>query len=58
MTFQKTDYIHNNPVVAGIVPEPEHYILSNATNYSGKKGVLDVEILERPMSLEGYVFGY
>jgi putative transposase len=58
VTFQKIDYIHNNPVVAGIVHEPEHYILSSATDYSGKKGVLDVEILERPMSLEGYVLGY
>lgn len=58
MTFQKIDYIHNNPVTAGIVYEPEHYLLSSATDYSGNKGILDIEISERPMSLEGYVFGY
>ncbi len=27
---QKINYIHNNPVVAGIVTEPEHYWLSSA----------------------------
>lgn len=56
VTFQKIDYIHNNPVVAGIVSEADHYLLSSARDYLGIRGVLDVEILERPMSLEGYVF--
>jgi hypothetical protein len=27
---QKVEYIHRNPVVAGIVTEPEHYLLSSA----------------------------
>ncbi|MEO5584051.1 MAG: transposase [Flavobacteriales bacterium] len=27
---QKVEYIHMNPVVAGIVTEPEHYLLSSA----------------------------
>ena len=58
VTFQKVDYVHNNPVVAGIVSEADHYLHSSARDYSGTKGVLDVEILERPMSLEGYVFSY
>jgi len=58
VTFQKIDYVHNNPVVAGIVSEADHYLHSSARDYSGTKGVLDVEILERPMSLEGYVFSY
>ncbi|MEZ4911819.1 MAG: hypothetical protein R2774_13275 [Saprospiraceae bacterium] len=58
VTFQKIDYVHNNPVVAGIVSEADHYLHSSARDYLGKKGVLDVEILERPMSLEGYVFSY
>ncbi len=57
-TFQKIDYVHNNPVVAGIVSEPDHYLYSSARDYLGINGVLDVEILERPMSLEGYVFSY
>jgi putative transposase len=58
VTFQKIDYVHNNPVVAGIVSEADHYLHSSARDYLGKKGILDVEILERPMSLEGYVFSY
>jgi putative transposase len=29
-TAQKLDYIHYNPVAAGIVDEPEHYLLSSA----------------------------
>ncbi len=56
VTFQKIDYIHNNPVVSAIVSEADHYLHSSARDYLGIKGVLDVEILERPMSLEGYVF--
>jgi len=44
------------PVVAGTVSEADHYLHSSARDYLGTKGVLAVEILERPMSLEGYVF--
>ncbi|MCB9310534.1 MAG: transposase [Lewinellaceae bacterium] len=58
VTFQKIDYVHNNPVTAGIVSEAEHYLHSSARDYLGIKGVLDIEIIERPMSLEGYVFSY
>jgi len=46
------------PVVAGIVSEADHYLHSSARDYLGTKGVLDVEMLERPMSLEDYVFSY
>ncbi len=42
-------------VVVGIASEADHYLHSSAR---GTKGVLDVEILERPMSLEDYVFSY
>lgn len=31
---QKEDYIHNNPVKAGFVTEPEHWRLSSASPYS------------------------
>ena len=44
--LQKLDYIHNNPVTAAIVEEPEHYIYSSATNYAGNKGVIDVILLD------------
>jgi REP element-mobilizing transposase RayT len=58
VTFHKIDYVHNNPVAAGIVSEAEHYSHSSSRDYSGIKGILDIEILERPISLEGYVFSY
>lgn len=31
--MQKLAYIHNNPVVADIVDEPEAYVHSSARNY-------------------------
>ncbi len=31
--FQKMNYIHNNPVEAGIVEKPEHYMYSSAKDY-------------------------
>jgi len=35
MLDQRLDYIHDNPVKAGIVLLPEHYMYSSATNYAG-----------------------
>lgn len=42
---QKLDYIHQNPVVDGWVSSPDHYVYSSAVNYSGRKGLIDVELL-------------
>ncbi|PWS27522.1 transposase [Pedobacter yonginense] len=42
---QKLDYIHYNPVEAGIVAEPEHYLNSSAINYSGGLGLIDIVFL-------------
>ena len=39
---QKVDYIHNNPVRAGIVSKPEDYLYSSARNYAGLEYVLEV----------------
>ena len=39
----KIDYVHNNPVNAGIVDEPLHYLYSNARDYAGIKGLAKVE---------------
>ena len=36
MLDQKIDYIHQNPVEAGIVLSPENYLYSSAVNYSGR----------------------
>lgn len=46
MIEQKMDYIHNNPVKAGIVDNPEDYIYSSARDYAGIKGLLDIEFLD------------
>ncbi len=42
---QKMNYIHNNPVVAGIVENSEEYLYSSARDYSGGKGLIDIEYL-------------
>ena len=40
---QRLNYIHNNPVEAGIVLSPEHYFYSSAVNYAGlPEKLLDV----------------
>jgi hypothetical protein len=39
---QKIEYIHNNPVRAGIVERPEDYLYSSARNYAGLVGVFDI----------------
>lgn len=39
---QKLDYIHNNPIEAGIVTEAEYYNYSSAINYAGGMGLLEV----------------
>lgn len=43
---QKLDYIHNNPVRAGLVDEPWHYRYSSARDYIGQEGLLKVRLLE------------
>ena len=39
---QKINYIHENPVRAGIVEKAEDYLYSSARDYAGLRGVLDV----------------
>ena len=43
---QKLAYIHQNPVKAGIVDEPEAYLYSSARNYAGQPGLLAVTLIE------------
>ncbi len=43
---QKLNYLHNNPVVAGFVDEPEDYLFSSARDYAGIKGLLDIKFIE------------
>jgi len=60
---QKLTYIHNNPVVDGIVDLPEHYLLSSASNYHNAhlpkqdlKNKLEIDLLEGIWNDEGFVF--
>lgn len=43
---QKLNYIHDNPVVAGIVDRPEDYSYSSARDYYGIKGLLEIELAD------------
>jgi len=45
--IEKLDYIHNNPVRAGIVENPEDYLYSSARNYADLNGILEVIHLTR-----------
>jgi REP element-mobilizing transposase RayT len=45
MVEQRLDYIHNNPVVEGLVKEAEDYPYSSAADYSGGKGLLEIEFV-------------
>lgn len=41
----KLDYIHNNPVRAGWVENPEDWIYSSASNYINGKGIMEIDFL-------------
>lgn len=43
--MEKIDYVHNNPVRAGLVEYPEHYVYSSARDYAGEKGLVEVEVV-------------
>ena len=42
---QKVAYIHNNPVESGFVSEPWHWRNSSAIDYSGGKGILEIDFI-------------
>lgn len=44
--MQKLNYIHMNPVRAGIVYNPEDYVYSSARNYAGLPARLQIDLLE------------
>ncbi len=45
--FEKINYIHQNPVEAGLVFRPEEYVYSSAVDYIGEKGLLNGVIVVR-----------
>ena len=46
MAHQKLEYIHYNPVEAGLVEKPEDYLYSSARSYCGMKSLIDVLLIE------------
>ena len=42
---RKLNYVHNNPVKAGLVDKPERYAWSSAKDYAGGTGLVKVEYL-------------
>jgi putative transposase len=46
MLHQKIEYIHNNPVRAGLVEKPQDWIYSSAKNYLGLEAVIKIDVLE------------
>ncbi|MCF8370398.1 MAG: transposase [Bacteroidales bacterium] len=42
---QKLNYIHQNPVEEGLVYRAEDYVYSSATDYAGRKGMLEITLL-------------
>ena len=47
--WSKLDYIHLNPVRAGIVIKASEYIYSSASNYINGEGILTVEKADNPV---------
>lgn len=43
---QRLEYLHNNPVKAGFVQNPEDWLYSSAGDYCGRKGFLDVVLID------------
>ncbi|MCX6302980.1 MAG: transposase [Bacteroidia bacterium] len=45
---EKIEYIHDNPVRAGIVRNPEDYLYSSARNYASLEAPIDIPVLVLP----------
>jgi len=43
MIESKMKYIHENPVRAGIVEKSEDFLFSSARDYSGLKGLIEID---------------
>lgn len=53
--IQKLQYIHANPVEEGWVAESADYPYSSASNYFHEIGLLDVAVIDLPLSMVGYL---
>ena len=53
VTWQKINYIHQNPVVEKIVYKEEDYLFSSARNYYSLPAMLDVDCITPPVQTVG-----
>ncbi len=44
--LQRLNYLHNNPVKAGFVSDPKHWLWSSAIDYANGKGMLEIRLLD------------
>jgi putative transposase len=47
--WEKINYIHNNPVRAGFVKNPQDWLYSSAGNYCGLEKLLEVECIQQKL---------
>jgi REP element-mobilizing transposase RayT len=47
--WSKLDYIHLNPVRAGIVVKASHYLYSSASNYINDNGIITITKVDNPV---------
>ena len=47
--WEKLNYVHFNPVRAGLVEKAQDYIYSSASNYVNGKGLVEIELAENPV---------
>lgn len=50
---QKINYIHDNPIKAGIVGQQEDYLYSSARDYAGEKGLVEIFLFDPPLKRLG-----
>ncbi len=43
--LEKINYVHDNPVKAGLVDDSEDYVYSSAKDYCGKRGLIAVKVV-------------
>lgn len=47
--WDKLNYIHLNPIRAGLVEKAQDYIYSSASNYVNGKGLFEIELADNPV---------
>lgn len=57
VTLQKLQYIHNNPVRAKMVRNPEDWMYSSASNYACGDGVFETDLLWSGFAEDGWFYG-